>query len=71
MGYNKLSDSGMTDDERRNEATRITKIIRNSGETARMTDKEAGFVTEMLDENRAVSTAQLFWLRDIKAKYVD
>lgn len=67
MGYHYLSDSGMSAEDRRNEASRIcSMLIENDVE---LTEKEQDFVDDISNVSRTVSTKQLFWLRDIKDKY--
>ena len=71
MAYHQLAnDSGGTADDRRNEADRIVGMFVNQYSPERMTEKEAQFVAKMLDRKQTVSTKQLFWLRDIKDKYL-
>ena len=66
MGYNDLSECTLTMDERCAEKNRI--VSRLSSFQDEMTPKEREFVTKMHDYN-FVSVKQLFWLRDINAKY--
>lgn len=66
MAYNQFTtESGGSADDRRAEADRILKII--DGFESEMSSKEQGFI-EQMQEGGLVSTKQLFWLRDIKAK---
>lgn len=61
-------DSGhATADERRAEADKLLKIIEGYG--VEMTPKETSFVEQMAD-SETVSPKQLFWLRDIRDKYL-
>jgi hypothetical protein len=69
LSYNNLSESGMTFDERRAEATRIVAMIEDY--TEQMTAVERRFVMQIADESAPVSTKQLFWLRDLKSKYAE
>lgn len=67
MSYHDLSTCTLDDDERRAEADRICKIVED--ETEQMTATELKFVEKMADGG-PVSVKQLFWLRDIKDKYI-
>lgn len=70
MAYNPLSnDTGGTADDRRSEADRILELLAAYVPLEDMTDKEQEFVDNMQDD-RPVSAKQLFWLRDIKDKYL-
>jgi hypothetical protein len=66
MGYNDLSESSLTPDERCAEANRIVGILADDMDG--MTQKERTFV-EQMDECKYCSVKQLFYLRDIKSKY--
>ena len=66
MGYNDLSVSSLTADERRAEADRLTVIIGKF--EAKLTPTELGFVKRCRD-GFPISVKQLFWLRDINSKY--
>jgi hypothetical protein len=68
MSYHDLSDSTLTADERRAEATRIIEVIGDQM-IKEMRSHEAKFVRQMEDEDVPVSVKQLFWLRDLKDKY--
>jgi hypothetical protein len=70
MGYNDLSDSGMTDVERRDEATRICNLVLPNVGDYTMSQKELKFMMDIADKSKPVSTKQLFWLRDLKDKYL-
>lgn len=70
MGYNDLSDSGMTEAERRDEATRICNIVLPSVGDYTMKQNELKFMLDISDKRKPVSTKQLFWLRDLKDKYL-
>lgn len=61
--------TGGTPDQRREEADRILKIL--AEHRGGMTESESKFVAQMRDNRPPVSTRQLFWLRDIKAKYME
>lgn len=76
MSYHKLSnESGGTNEDRANEADRICQMLDDSVR-GRMTSKEQGFVREteeriaVYGSGAFVSTKQLFWLRDLKEKYL-
>jgi hypothetical protein len=72
MAYHPLSnDTGGDAKQRRDEANRIIAMLTSLDENV-MTQKESEFVQSM-DSNGAdvpVSPKQLFWLRDIKDKYL-
>ena len=63
------SGNTQTADERRAEANRVLEIVKSSIDA--MTVKEADFVTDMLESDAPISPKQLWWLRDIKAKYCE
>lgn len=69
MGYHDLSDSGMSDSARRDEATRIVamfpEVLEDMGRT------KADFIRRISNNPRMpISTKQLFWLRDLKDKWL-
>jgi hypothetical protein len=69
MAYHPLAnDTGGTADDRRSEADRLVKIIEEAAPDT-MTQTEIEFVDRM-SHGGTVSTKQLFWLRDIKDKYL-
>lgn len=68
MGYNNLSESAMTDDARAREAERILYLMRDVS-MERVTVKEWAFMCDMKTAS-FISTKQLFWLRDLKDKYL-
>ena len=70
MSYHDLSDSGMSDQDRRDEATRLCDMIRPAVGDYTMRQHELKFVMDIADKRKPVSTKQLFWLRDLKDKYV-
>jgi hypothetical protein len=70
MSYHDLSDSGMSDQDRRAEATRICGMILPAVGDYTMKQKELKFVMDIADKRKPVSTKQLFWLRDLKDKYL-
>jgi hypothetical protein len=61
VSYHSLSECTLSDDERWQEKNRIVKIL--DGEDLKPTDRD--FVNKMKSAS-FVSTAQLFFLRDIK-----
>lgn len=70
MAYHEMTkESGGTADDRRSEADRIIKILAENFSVDGMTPKEQDFISQM-EEGGSVSTKQLFWLRDIKEKYL-
>lgn len=71
MAYHSLSDSGMTDEERRQEAWVIINIMREEpGCFGKLTRNEMEFVEKMA-RGFGVSTSQLFYLRDLKTNYCE
>lgn len=69
MSYHDLSESTLTADERRAEATRIVGMIGDQM-VKEMHAHEAKFVRQMEDDDVPVSTKQIFWLRDLLEKYL-
>lgn len=67
MSYNKLGTSGMSGSDRRREASRIVDMIQDHLEA--MTPPQRRFVEQMGDDFAPVSDSQLFWLRDILARF--
>ena len=67
MAYNDLSESSLTADERRIEANRICKML--DGYLESMQSHESQFV-ERIGDGGHVSVKQIFWLRDLKEKYL-
>jgi len=70
MTYHSLSDSGMTPEERRQEANVIIAIFNDCDALGRLSRNEYEFVEKMA-KGFPVSTSQLFWLRDLKSKYCE
>ena len=66
MSYTNLSECTLSPDERASEKDRI--VVRLTEIQADMTRNESDFVVRIADSN-FVSVKQLFWLRDINAKY--
>lgn len=71
MAYHPLAnDSGSDADNRRSEADRILKILKPI-DLQSMTVSEEKFMDGMYGNDRQpISVKQLFWLRDIKDKYL-
>lgn len=69
MAYHDLSTCTLTADERRSEAVRIISIITEQIDLSQLTDNEASLF-EKVDMGYPISVKQLFWLRDIKDKYL-
>jgi hypothetical protein len=67
MGYNDLSQSTLTPQERRLEASKIVGRIQDCLD--QMTLGERKFVESMGCDFAPVSVKQLFWLRDLNEKY--
>jgi hypothetical protein len=67
MSYHDLSESTLTPQERRREASVIVARVQSSMDE--MTPMERNFVEQMNCEFAPVSTKQIFWLRDISDKY--
>jgi hypothetical protein len=68
MSYNPLTkESGGDEVARIEEAHQIVRMLEEV--TDQMTPKEAGFVNSITDCDYC-TTKQLFWLRDIKDKYL-
>jgi hypothetical protein len=65
-------ETGGNADERRAEANRILKIIRDAGVGVEdMTQKDAEFFDKVEDETVEITPKMLFWLRDIKERYAE
>jgi len=67
MSYHELSECTLSPKERFDEKNEILEILEAIDPT--MTDSEVGFIASMTSASH-VSVRQLFWLRDIKEKYV-
>ena len=70
MSYHDLSDSGMTPEAMRDEATRICSMILPAVGDYTMKQKELKFVMDISDRRKPVTVKQLFWLRDLLGKYL-
>lgn len=68
MTYHDLSSCTLTADERREEADRLVIMILKEAED-QLEPHEGQFVYQM-EDGGPVSVKQLFWLRDIKDKYL-
>ena len=68
MSYHTMTkESGGDENSRINEARTICRMLEEIHET--MSSKEQDFVEQMTDTDYC-TTKQLFWLRDIKDKYL-
>lgn len=65
MSYHDLSECTLTPAERVEEAGRIIEMIQSVYN--QLSDKEQGFIESL---QSSCSVKQLFWLRDIKDKYL-
>jgi len=70
MAYHDLSSCTLTADERRAEADKIIKMLDNGGVFDQLTQREADFIDGIDNASSQISVKQLFWLRDIKDKYL-
>ena len=72
MAYHDLSECSLSPDERRAEGLKIAQMLDSASEKREiaMNIKEFDFVAMVLS-GPPVSVKQLFWLRDIKAKYLE
>ena len=68
MSYHDLSECTLTADERQAEAMRIADMLTNS--LSKMSQKEREFVLLMGSAHVNVSTKQIFWMRDLRDKYL-
>jgi hypothetical protein len=68
MSYHDLSECTLTADERRAEANKITGMLADAID--QMQDNERSFVMRIADFYAPVSVKQIFWLRDLKDKYL-
>lgn len=69
MSYHDLSECTLSPDERRKEADEILEMYGIGALGDSFTDSERRFLATMADGGY-VSVKQLFWLRDIKDKYL-
>lgn len=72
MSYHDLSSCTLNDDERRAEADRILGMLTELDEDVdgvHFSEKEEDFLEHI--GSGPVSVKQLFWLRDLKAKYLE
>ena len=63
-----FDDSGSTPEQRRAEADRILDMM--DGNSFPFEDNEKQFINNIRHLKASVSTKQIFWLRDIKDKYL-
>jgi len=72
VSYHDLSECTLSPDERRAEGLKIAQILDSASEKHEiaMNIKEFDFVAMILS-GPPVSIKQLFWLRDIKERYLD
>ena len=71
MAYHSLAnETGGTADDRRAEADRIISMLISNRVYDALTEKESEFV-QRVENNVPISPKQLFWLRDIKSKYLE
>ena len=68
MSYHDLSESTLSDDERSAERDRLVGMLLEVEH--RMTNPEQSFVGSQRRATWPPSVKQLFWLRDIKDKYL-
>lgn len=68
MSYHDLSECTLSPEERREEATRIIAILIE--DDIEFTTKETQFIEGVGETTVPISVKQLFWLRDIKDKYL-
>jgi hypothetical protein len=66
VSYHDLSDSTLTDDERRIEANRICERLQH--EIGAMKDNEKHFIQRKM-RGGYVSIKEIFWLRNLNEKY--
>lgn len=69
MTYHDLSSCTLSADERRVEADKLCEIIISNSDEDNRTKVENDFIFKIADGG-PVSVKQLFWLRDIKDKYL-
>lgn len=69
MSYHELSDSGMTAEQRSAERWRIITIMQDNDLIGELTAEHKPFVEKMA-RGGPVSDKQLFFLRDIKDRYL-
>jgi hypothetical protein len=67
MSYHDLSSCSLTEDERREEADRLSVIIGEFQD--KLTETELSFIKKQRD-GFPVSVKQLFWMRDIRDRYL-
>jgi hypothetical protein len=71
MSYHNLSECTLTADERIKEAHDLAEMIMSYTEPDNLTENERNIVVTFYKElSKTCSVKQLFWLRDIKDKYL-
>jgi len=71
MAFHSLStDSGGTDEDRRKEATRIVIMFQDFDAIPKLNAKERKFMDDMA-QGFPVTVPQLFYMRELKTKYID
>jgi hypothetical protein len=69
MSYHDLSECTLSDKERIAEALSIIKMLSDADMFSKFTEAESKFVRQQMTTTYT-SVKQLFWLRDIKDKYL-
>lgn len=69
MSYHSLSECTLTPDERLSEASRIFQVLAEAQALEKLTAREREFFSSLIISDH-VTVKQLFWLRDIKDKYL-
>jgi hypothetical protein len=70
MTFHSLSDSGMSGEDMRQEAWRIIEIFKDCKALGRLSRDERNFMDKMA-QGFPVTTGQLFYMRELKTKYVE
>lgn len=71
MTYHSLSECTLSPEERLQEAVKIANILYKEADPESFTQSEQRIVNSFFEEKeRFCSVKQLFWLRDIKDKYL-
>lgn len=69
MSYLDLSESSLTDAERLAEAAKLGQMLIDEA-WGSMSPQERNIANYAVDDPRYVSVKQLFWLRDLRDKYL-
>ena len=69
MTYHDLSECTLTAEQRYNEALAILSMLDAEMDLKQFTDSEQSMMLNVIN-NQTCSVKQLFWLRDIKDKYL-